>query len=150
VGDVCISIDIERPVWDVWNYVTDLRHDVEWFHGVREVRVVSEVQTGVGTIYDQATRLFGWRFTARMQVTNYQPPSLMVLRALRSATPFVARYEFEELGTRPRPVTRYTLAAEVRGASAYRLLGPAFMPLLRGAVRRRLTALKLALESRPD
>jgi hypothetical protein len=62
----------------------------------------------------------------------------MTLKALEPATPFVAEYRFEAVGGRPWPVTRFTLDAEVRGGSVYRAFGPAFLPLLRLSVRRRL------------
>jgi hypothetical protein len=143
VGRVRLSVEIDRPVPEVFDFVADLTHDPAWFRGVRSVRVVSAVQCGLGTEYEQTTRLFGWPFTARVVITEYDRPWRAALRSLRSATPFAATYLFEPLsGGR----TRYTLEAEVAGVGFYRLFGPLFLPLLRRATARRLLALKSLLE----
>jgi hypothetical protein len=135
-------------VAEVFAFVADLTHDPQWFRGVHEVRVVSATASGVGTEYEQITRLFGWLFTARVLMTEFDPPRRAALRSLRSATPFLATYLFDPIdGGRG---TRYTLDAEVSGAGFYRLFGPLFLPLLRCAARSRLLGLKRLLESRPS
>jgi uncharacterized membrane protein len=143
-GRVIESIVIERSITDVFAFVSDLTGDPLWFRGVREVRVVSDVDRGAGTEYEQVTRLFGWRFTARVRMTEYEPPHHAALESVRSATPFRAVYRFEPLDD--GRATRYTLDATVAGSSAYAFLGPLFLPLLRRGTRSRLRGLKRLLE----
>jgi uncharacterized protein YndB with AHSA1/START domain len=145
MGSVRITVDIERPLAEVFAYVTDLRHDVNWFDGIRSVHVVSNVDYGVGAVFEQATSMFGWRFTSRLRVTEYEPPTRMVLVADKSMIPFRATYAFER--TMHGIGTRFTLDATVHGAGIYRLLGPLFLPMLHAAVTRRFARLKRVLES---
>lgn len=140
-----VSTVIDRPQADVFGYVTDLRHDVHWYRGIVAVDVLSEVDVGVGVVYQQVTSLFGRTFTATMKVTSYDPPRHMTLASIRSLTPFLAHYHF-----RPTAVgagTVFTLDAEVTGVGAFRLLGPLFVPLVRRATMRRLRILKKVLEA---
>jgi hypothetical protein len=144
-GRVVEQVVIERPIETVFAFVADLTHDPQWFRGVREVRVVSTVDSGVGAEYEQVTSLFGRRFVALVRMTEYQPPHRAALVTVRSATPFTAVYTFDPLdGGR---ATRYTLDASVTGAGLYRAFGPIFLPLLRRATRSRLRGLKRVLES---
>ena len=145
MGRVRAAVVIDRPVAEVFAFVADLRHDPQWFRGVHEVRVVSSMDSGVGTEYEQVTRLFGVSFVARVLMTEYEPPHRAALLALRSGTPFRAVYTFEPLDSGRS--TRYTLDADVSGAGLYRLLGPLFLPLLRRATRSRMRGLKRVLES---
>jgi uncharacterized protein YndB with AHSA1/START domain len=143
MGTVSLAITIDRPRDEVFAFVGDLTHDPQWFRGVRASRVVSEVTSGVGTEYEQVTRLFGVPFTARVVVTAYDPPRSMTLRSRWSATPFEAVYRLDEVAGGG---TRYTLDATVSGAGRYRLFGPLFLPLLRWATAKRLAILKRVLE----
>jgi hypothetical protein len=147
MGAVRLSVDIERPIWEVFEFVTDLRHDPQWYTGVSNVRVVSDIQRGRGATYDQYNRFFGWRFESRLRVAEHDPPKHMQLCAISSAIPFTAVYSFESVGGRPWPVTRFTLEAIVRAQSVYRLLGPVLMPMLRARTRRGLRQLKHLLET---
>ncbi len=143
-GRVTESVEIERPISEVFDFVADLTRDPQWFRGVREVRVLSTVERGAGTEYEQVTRLFGWPFIAHVRMTEYEPPHRAVLESIRSATPFRAEYRLGQLnGGRS---TRYTLDATVAGSSFYRLFGPVFLPLLRRATRQRLGGHKRLLE----
>lgn len=144
MGTVSVGITINRPRDEVFAFVGDLTHDPQWFRGVKTSRVVSDVPSGVGTQYEQVTRLFGVAFTARVVVTAYDPPRSMALRSIRSATPFEAVYRLDEVDG---VGTRYTLDAVVSGAGLYRVFGPVFLPLLRRATAKRLAILKRVLES---
>lgn len=143
-GRVTESVDIEHPIAEVFAFVSDLTRDPQWFRGVREVHVVSDVDIGAGAEYEQVTRLFGWAFTARVRMIEYDPPHHAMLVSVRSPTPFRAVYRLEPL--RDGTATRYTLDATVTGSGFYRLFGPLFLPLLRRATRSRLGGLKRLLE----
>jgi len=145
MGTVSVDVTINRPRDEVFAFVGDLTHDPLWFRGVRMSRVVSDVPSGLGTEYEQVTRLFGVPFTARVVVTAYDPPRLIALRSIRSATPFEAVYRLDDT---VGGGTRYTLDAVVSGAGLYRLFGPLFLPLLRRATAKRLAILKRVLEAR--
>ncbi len=135
---------VDRPVDQVFAYVTDSRNNVEWFRGVRAVRVLSLVDHGVGAEYEQDNLLFGWRFTARMRVTEYVPPARLSLLSTVSATPYTATFTFQSIDAGQS--TRMVLDTKVVGASVYRYMGRWFFPLLHRAVTKRLHLLRDILE----
>lgn len=141
---VRFEVIIDRPVDEVFAYVTDLRNDIEWFQGIKSVHVTSIVDHGVGTEYEQDTFFLGWRFMSRHRVTEYIPPARMTLLAIKSATPFTALYLFEPVSDGRS--TRFVLDAQVIGSSVYRYFGRWFIPLLVKAVDKRIAILKAVLE----
>ena len=144
MGQVAVSVVINRPVGWVFEFVTDLRHDIHWYKGVQAVLLLSEVDRRVGTRYEQRTKLFGVSFTATMTITEYDPPHQMTLVSSDSLTPFVAHYRFDPVDSGS---TQFTLSAEVSSSGAYRFFGPLFVPLVRAATNRRLRILKRVLEA---
>ncbi len=138
------EIVVDRPVEQVFAYVSNVRNNVEWFRGARAVRVLSIVDYGLGARYEQDTQLFGWRFTSQIDVTEHAPPARLTQLSTVSATPFTATFNFEPIdGGR---ATRLVLDTHVVGASVYRYMGPWFFPLLRRAVVKRMHTLRDILE----
>jgi uncharacterized protein YndB with AHSA1/START domain len=125
------SVNIERPIEDVFAFVADPRNDVRWWRGVRRVELL-DGDGGVGTEYSQRGRLLGLPFFNQLTVAEYAPPSRVVLRTTKSLTPFVAVYHLTALdGAR----TRFAMRAEVAAAGHFRFFGPLFAPLLRAVAR---------------
>lgn len=139
------AITINRPIDEVWDYVSDIRNDVEWFTGVKAVRTLSAVEHGVGAELEVDTHLLGWRFTTRLRITDFVPPGRMTLLSARSLIHYSATYRLEPANEGTG--TTFMLDALVIAGGYYRLLGPAFVPLLRKAVQRRFTVLKQVLEN---
>lgn len=125
------SVDVGRPVDEVFAFVTDPRNDIRWWRGVRTIEVLHG-DGGVGTEYAQRGRLFGLPFFNHLKVEELDPPHRMVMRTIRSLTPFVAVYTLTALdGGR----TRFAMTAEVAARGHFRLFGPLFAPLLRWLTR---------------
>ena len=142
------AITINRPIDEVWEYVSDLRNKVEWFTGIKAVRMVSTGEHGVGTELELYVHLFGWRFTSYMRITDFVPPGRITMLSARSPVHYSGTYRLEPAndGT----ATNFTLDAIVIAGSFYRLFGPAFGPLLRITVQRRFAVLKRLLENASD
>jgi hypothetical protein len=148
VQSIHAAITINRPIDEVWEYVSDLRNDVQWFDGVRAVRPLSAVERGAGAELQVDAYLFGWRFTSRMRITDFVPPGRMTMLSSHSAITYSATYRLEPANEGNG--TTFVLDALVIAGSYYRLLGPAFGPLLRVAVQRRFVVLKRVLEDASD
>jgi uncharacterized protein YndB with AHSA1/START domain len=125
------SVDVSRPIAEVFALVSDPRADVRWWRGVREVRLLSG-DGGVGTEYEQRGRLLGLPFYNHLVVAEYAPPTRLALHTVKSHTPFEATYDLTELGTGR---TRFSMRAEVVGTGHFRLFGPLLPPLLRTIAR---------------
>ena len=142
------AITIERPIGEVWEYVSDIRNDVEWFAGIKAVRTVSDVKREAGAELELDAHLFGWRFTSRMRITDYVPPGRMTMLSALSPINYSATYRLEPANDGTG--TTFMLDALVIAGSYYRLFGPAFAPLLRAAVQRRFVVLKRVLDGTND
>ena len=143
-----VAITINRPIGEVWEYVSDIRNDVEWFSGIKTVRPLSAVERGAGAELEVHAHLFGWRFISHMRITDYVPPGRMTMLSALSAINYSATYRLEPANEGTG--TTFMLDALVIAGSFYRLLGPAFAPLLRIALRRRFAVLKQVLENATD
>lgn len=140
-----VAVTINRPIDEVWEYVSDIRNDVEWFTGIKAVRMVSAGEHGAGTELELDIHLFGWRFTSHMRITDFVPPGWMTMLSVRSPINYSATYRLEPANDGTG--TTFMLDAHVIAGSVYRLFGPAFTPLLRVAVQRRFAVLKRVLEN---
>jgi len=125
------SVDVERPVGEVFALVSDPRNDVRWWRGVREVRLL-DGDGGLGTVYEQKGRLLGLPFYNKLTVDEHRPPTRLRLRTIESQTPFEAVYELTPLA---EGRTRFAMRAEVAGAGHFRVFGPLLAPLLRAVAR---------------
>ena len=125
------SVNIDRPIEEVFAFVADPRNDVRWWRGVSRVELLGG-DGGVGTEYSQRGRLLGLPFFNQLTVAEHAPPSRVVLRTTKSMTPFVAVYEMTPLGSTR---TRFAMRAEVAAAGHFRFFGPIFRPLLRAVTR---------------
>lgn len=148
VQSIHTAITINRPIAEVWEYVSDIRNDVQWFSGVKAVRPLSAVERGAGAVLQVDAHLFGWRFTSHLRITDFVPPGRMTMLSSHSAINYSATYRLEPANEGTG--TTFMLDALVIAGSYYRLLGPAFAPLLRVALRRRFAVLKQVLENAND
>ena len=135
------TVMIERPIEDVFGFLSDLENIPKWNYAIIETRKVSEGPVGVGTTYRQV-RSVPSRSEERLEITTYDPPGQLEIRG--QLGPFASRlvYALEAIpaGTR---VTN-TVELELRGPG--RLLSRVAVPRVREAVAANLGRLKELLE----
>ncbi|MEO8287873.1 MAG: SRPBCC family protein [Chloroflexota bacterium] len=69
-----VTVKINRPVAEVFAYVTDPASFPRWAGSlVKESRKISAGPVGVGTTFTQMDMLMGRRFTSKMRVVTYEP-----------------------------------------------------------------------------
>ena len=66
------SVDIDRPQAEVFDYLVDLRHELEWNPDVVSMEKISEGPVGLGTTYRAKWRQSG---TIVCECTRYDPPN---------------------------------------------------------------------------
>ncbi|MGH9003982.1 MAG: SRPBCC family protein, partial [Acidimicrobiia bacterium] len=69
------SVSINRPVEEVWKFISNFENTTRWSRGVLEARQTSEGPLGVGSTLQTVVRAFGRRRTASYLVTEYEPNS---------------------------------------------------------------------------
>jgi uncharacterized protein YndB with AHSA1/START domain len=142
-----ISVMINRPVHEVWDFITDLRNSPRWTRSGSEVRQTSEGALGVGATLESRRRVLG-RFEIKSQtilVTEYEPNRAFSYTAkiplLRGGG---ARLTFEPA----EEGTRLTRSTEVELGRALRWLQPILARVLRSAQETELANLKRLIEAR--
>jgi carbon monoxide dehydrogenase subunit G len=138
-------MQVDRPLTDVWTFLTDFPRVASWERGVLEVRQTSPGPAGVGTTLAVRRVYFGRETRVECRITHWEELKgvTMELRGgpLRRAS---VRYAIEPIGSQQTEVI-YTGEGELR--RALQILTP-FMPMLgRADERKNLAKLKQLLET---
>ncbi len=67
------SIEIKRPVDQVFAYVTDMKNLPKWVSAMQEVEQTSPGQMGTGTTLKGVFKVMGSRMAWTSRVTEYEP-----------------------------------------------------------------------------
>lgn len=126
------SIIIDRPIEEVFAYVSDLRHAPEWQTGLLEVRRTTDGPPGPGTKYAFVRKFLGRKLEASNEFIAYEPNALVTFRTTSGPMPVEASYRFE-----PTAVgAKVTCTIEMRPGGFSSLAEP----LIAASVRREMEA----------
>ena len=135
------TVVIERPIEEVFGFLSDFENIPKWNYAIVETHKVSQGPVGVGTIYQQV-RSVPSRSEERFEVTAYNPPRQLEIRG--QLGPFRSRLSYA-LDAVPEG-TRVTNSVELELRGPSRLLGRVAVPRVRDAVAANLRKLKELLE----
>ena len=147
MADVSLSIVVERPIEEVFAFVTDARNDPLWqaAAGLWESRLLPEGPVGVGTQILELWHAMGVKAQATSEVTTYEPCSRYTLHHLCGSCPFAYRTQvFEPLAHS----TRWTCTALVRADGAFAPVGARLAAHMREMLRASMAEAKSLLEQR--
>jgi uncharacterized protein YndB with AHSA1/START domain len=141
---IVTSVDIERPITDVWNYLTDLHNAKDWSSEVIETEYSGPLQlgaTGVDT-RKSGKKEVEWEWV----VTAYEPPNLL---ALTYGPPLnaVANFTFENLEA---DRTRVSCVTDIKPSGWWRLMTPMIAAEGRKADETQFAKVKAILEGTAD
>ena len=141
------SVLIERPLAQVWEFLTDLANTPKWDVGVTETRVTSDGPPGLGTTFENVGMFLG-RYSVRpYKVTEYDLNRRITVE-MTTPPGFIRRasvsYGFEPAGRG----TKLTAVGQVELRGFFKILQP--MMLRRGTrdFEGDLANLKRLLEAR--
>jgi len=135
------TVSIERPVHEVFAYVSDLRNVPAWNDAIAETRQVNDGPVHVGTTYRQL-RTVPSRSEEMLEVTALEPDRRFAVRGDLGPFTGTLTYELEEVGG----VTRLTNTADLEAHGVLRLAGAVATGRVREAVGANLGKLKELLE----
>jgi uncharacterized protein YndB with AHSA1/START domain len=140
------TVVIDRPIEEVFAYVTDQTNTPRWQAGLMEVKRTTTGAIGIGTKHTLVRKFMGRRMEADNEYVAYEPHSLVTFRTT-SGPALVASYHFDAVPGG----TRLTSRVELQGAGLFGLLEPVVGAALRREMKAALPALKALLEeaSRP-
>ena len=136
------TLEIDRPVEEVFEYLTDVSRLPEWQSSAESAAIEGELREGA--LVREVRSFMGRRAASTLEVTEYEPPRRFSLRVVEGPIHYWVEHRLEPLDGR----TLVTLVGhgEARGVPR----------LMQGAVRRAverqfvkdLEALKQNIESR--
>ena len=137
------SVRIDRPVEEVFDYVSDPSTYPRWNSAVQSVQETSAGADGIGAIYSMERELPSGAAHNELEVVEVNRPSLFVIRTTSGPTPFLYRYVLaDEAGA-----TLLQLAAEVELGGLAGALGPLASRAVKRGVDSNFADLKRILES---
>ena len=143
--ELTTSIEIERPIADVFAYWADLENGSEWASAVIERTKITDGPVGVGTRYRAVEQFPGRKVQFTVEITEFELNRRMaaIWEDLPVEAGWVATFEESNGGT------RLTMIAQINPSGG---LMKALIPLMSRWVKRAnqkdLETLKARLESR--
>ena len=140
------SVVIDRPLEEVWKFMSDFGNVPKWNTRVLEVRQTPEGPIGMGTNFQFTTRFLGQRITD-LRITEWEPTRKFAFestsRVLKGSK---ASYAMEPAEGK----TRLTVAGEVELRGFWRLIEPIMMRMAKRYGRADLATVKHLLEPRTE
>lgn len=130
------TVEMPRPIEEVFAYISDLEHMEEWVVGVEDVRLVSGEEGTEGARYESAYRYGGKVHEMAYEVTAVDPPRYFAMRG-DGPFPFEGELELEAIPGGTRVTNRLDAGADGRFTAVMFVV---FGPILRLFMRRRLAA----------
>jgi carbon monoxide dehydrogenase subunit G len=137
------SIRIERPIVDVFDYVSDPITFPRWNSAVQSVNQTSSGEEGVGATYLMHRQLPGGPAENELEILERNRPTDCAIRTTSGPTPFTYRYRFSEDGR----TTVVELAADVELGGLAGALGPLASRAVKRGVDSNFADLKRILEA---
>ena len=137
------SVVIDRPVEEVFAFITNPKNDLRWERRVVESTHTSEGPMDVGTTGRKVRRFLGLRLNTNYELTAFEPNRKLAAKTAYGPIPFewTANLEPVEGGT------RVTFLAEGKLSGLLRLAGPILARMGQGGLESDSAALKKVLEA---
>jgi uncharacterized protein YndB with AHSA1/START domain len=140
------SVEIRRPVTEVFAFVTHVDNFPRWFGDiVATSRQTSPGAVGVGTTFAQTHHFLGQRFESRFVVTAYEPNGLFCVRTSAGPVPFQGCFTFEAVDGGTRCIDQHAINPK----GFFGLIGSLLVGRLRQQAETNLATLKRLLEAEP-
>jgi uncharacterized membrane protein len=141
--EVRISLEIDRPATEVFDFLADMANNPRWQRGMRSCRWTSDGPLRVGSTYDQEASFLGKTITSSFEVTELDPGRKIRIETTSGPMPIDVTRTVEPVRSGSR------VAATVRGdpSGLYRVAAPLMRVLVRSSVSRDYRRLKALIES---
>jgi carbon monoxide dehydrogenase subunit G len=129
--NVQVSIVINRPLKEVFSFLSNLENNMKWRSGMIKAEKISEGSIGVGTTYRMINNFFGRRVEGEAVVTEYEL-NRKYATMNKSGLPVKTQRMFESV----EGGTRVTFSVETELGGIFKLVEP----LMASIGKRRLGA----------
>ncbi len=135
-------ITIQRPIQEVFAFITDHANDKLWKPFVTESRQISGGSIDVGTRFAIVTMAWGYRRAGEVEIVEYIPYQSFAYQAHDSIYPFIARFMFSETSAG----TQICGEVEFQAKGLWKLFTPLFLLVIHTQSKQTFKRLKQILE----
>jgi uncharacterized protein YndB with AHSA1/START domain len=94
---VSSSVVINKPIEEVFDFVTTPENDAKWYIGVKSRDHTPGEPAGVGSTSQSKIRFAALSLIVEWEVTAYDPPSAIKVKTKAGPVPVEASYTFESM-----------------------------------------------------
>jgi uncharacterized protein YndB with AHSA1/START domain len=135
-----IEQEIQRPVSEVFAYITDVANLPQWQSGA--IEATADGPVALGTQVTERRTFFGRRLETTLDVTEFEPDRLFTLSARSGPIPFQVRHRLQATADG----TSLRLEGESEPDGILRLAGRAAARAVEHELKQSVAALKQILE----
>lgn len=137
------STEINRPIDEVFAYVSQVERFPEWSAAVQDAKMTSSGPLGVGSTFRTTAQFLGRRFETDNVVTAYEPSRRFAGKATSGPLQFEVTVTLQPVDGR----TRVTWAIEGEPAGFFRVAEPVLAHVGRRQIEAQVGTLKDLLEA---
>ena len=138
-----VSVVINRPIEEVFAYVTNPENDTQWQSSVLESGLVSERPLGVGAKTWEVRKFMGQRLESIAEVSEYEPNAKIAYKSTSGPIQYEAWYTFEPADAG----TKLTMVGEADTGGLFKLAEGLVVRQFEKETQTALAALKDILEA---
>jgi len=139
-----LSVEIAKPVGEVWEYLIDPENVPEWQASALSSHQISDGEMRVVTHLRDERRFLGRRARSEVEVTEFEPERLFTLHGISGPVRFTVRHRLEERDGH----THVQVEAEADPSGIGRLMRPVVEHAASHEIRKDFERLKEKLEAR--
>ena len=138
-----ISTVINRPVEEVFAFLSNPENYPKWISSSSEVKIISEGPIGVGTTFRPVVNFLGRRIEGESEVTEYEPNRRYATKSKLGPVPVEWRVTFE----RVEGGTRVSMSGEVEPGGFFKIAEPLLVSMVKRQFEADLANLKDLMEA---
>lgn len=138
-----LSTLIDRPMKDVFSFVSDLNNAPKWQSQMVAIEQSSSGPVGVGTTFKTTGELMGRRLEGRAEITDYEPDSRFGFKMDAGPMQVKAGISLKPAGTG----TRLALSGQGNPGGVFKLAEGALAKQIKSQMEANLARLKSVLEA---
>ena len=134
---------IQRPIADVYAFVSTPTNIPRWQSSIREVKPISPGPVAIGSTFQSAGEMIGRKIEGILTVTEMEPEKKFGFRGNNGPITVNAHLTFKALGDG----TKLSLAIEAEPGGAFKLAEGLLANQLKSMMEKNFAALKTLLET---